>query len=240
MKGREGRQTWRHKLRQRRWHERGVTLVELLVVLAVVGGIMGLGVSMLGTLTHTKLKDEAMRLTSAIKYTYSQAGLNNAQYRLVLDLDSNEYYSEVTNSPVVVESPDLDDSDGLLPEEAQELAERYRAENDLFSEAETDPFNLNRRVTFERVQDGVLQPRKLPDGIRIYKVHTPHQRRPFESGKASVSFFRNGFQEQALIVLGDESGARYTLITEPLTGRVKIYSEELEAPPDFGEEELDD
>lgn len=221
-------------------HERGVTLVELLVVLALVGGIMSIGVYMLGLLTHTKLKDEAMRLTSAIKYTYSQAGLNNAQYRLVFDLDTNEYYSEVTNSPVVVESTDVNDSEGLLPEEAQELAERYRADNDLFAKEEADPFNLNRQVTFERVQDGVLQPKKLPEGIRIYSVQTAHQRLPFETGKASISFFRNGFQEQALIVLGDEAGARYTLITEPLTGRVKIYSGELETPPGFGEEENDD
>lgn len=221
-------------------HERGVTLVELLVVLALVGGIMSIGVYMLGLLTHTKLKDEAMRLTSAIKYTYSQAGLNNAQYRLVFDLDTNEYYSEVTNSPVVIESSDVNDSEGLLPEEARELAERFQADNDLFAKNEADPFNLNRKVTFERVQDGVLQPKKLPEGIRIFKVQTAHQRLPFESGKASISFFRNGFQEQALVVLGDESGARYTLITEPLTGRVNIYSGELQTPPGFGEEEIDD
>lgn len=226
--------------RQNYRHERGVTLVELLVVLVIIGGIMSIGVYMLGLLTHTKLKDEAMRLTSAIKYTYSQAGLNNAQYRIVFDLDTNEYYSEVTNSPVVVESADINDSEGLLPEEARELAESHRAGNELFSKSEADPFNLNRKVTFERVQDGVLQPKTLSDGIRIYKVQTAHQRLPFESGKASVSFFRNGFQEQALIVLGDESGARYTLITEPLTGRVKIYSGELDTPPGFGEEEFDD
>ncbi len=221
-------------------HERGVTLVELLVVLAVIGGIMTIGVYMLGMLTHTKLKDESMRLTSAIKYTYSQAALNNAQYRLVFDLDTNEYYSEVTNSPVVVESSTANDSEGLLPEEARELAERHQADNDLFAKNEADPFNLNRKVTFERVQDGVLKAKTLPEGIRIYSVQTAHQRMPFKTGKASVSFFRNGFQEQALIILGDDSGGRYTLITEPLTGRVKIYSGELQTPPGFGEEESDD
>ena len=140
----------------------------------------------------------------------------------------------------MVESSNVNDSEGLLPEEARELAERHRSDNDLFAKNEADPFNLNRNVTFERVQDGVLKPKTLPEGIRIYKVQTAHQRLPFETGKASVSFFRNGFQEQALIVLGDEAGARYTLITEPLTGRVKIYSGELETPPGFGEEESDD
>ncbi|MBA2664199.1 MAG: hypothetical protein H0U74_18045 [Bradymonadaceae bacterium] len=210
------------------------------MVLALVAGLMGMGVYMMGLLTNTKLKDEAMRMTSVIKYTYSQAAINNAQYRLVFDLDANEYYSEVTDSPIVVESLDVNDSQGLLPEEAQELANSYRAKNDLFNAAEADPFGVNRRVTFQRVSDGVVEPRKLPEGIRIYKVHTPHQRLPFESGKAAISFFRNGFQEQAVIVIGDEAGARYTLITEPLTGRVRIYSDELDAPPDFGEEERDD
>ncbi|MFU8804937.1 MAG: Tfp pilus assembly protein FimT/FimU [Bradymonadaceae bacterium] len=228
-------------MRRRNQHPRGFTIIELLVVLVIAAGLMGLGVSMLNILSHSALKDESMRLTSVIKYTYHQAALNNAQYRLVLDLDQGTYHTEVTESPVVPKMIDLESSEGMLPEEAQELEKQYRAKHDLFNERENDPFGMHqRKPSYQRISDGEVEPRSLPDGIRIIRVVTAYQRRPFESGRAAVSFFPNGFQQHVMIYLGDEHGGVSTLVTEPLTGRVRIYSRELDVPSNFGEEEYDD
>lgn len=222
-------------------HPRGVTLVELLVVLTIVAGLATGGVYMLNVLTHSKLKSEAMRLTSVIKHTYHQAALNNAQYRLVINLDTGEYHTEVTESPVIPRMPELNTDEGLLPEEAQQLEQRHRAKHDLFNERENDPFGMHqRRPTYQRIEDSEVKARKLPEGLRFLRVLTAHQRRPFESGRVAVSFFPNGFQQQAMIIIADEQGGAYTLFTEPLTGRVRIYNGELDAPPGFGEEEYDD
>jgi general secretion pathway protein H len=217
-----------------------MTIIEILVVLSIVAGLMGGGIYMLNILSHSKLKDESMRLTSVITYTYHQAALNNAQYRLVLNLDTGEYHTEVTESPVIPKMPDLNTDEGLLPEEARQMEQKRRARHDLFNERENDPFGMHqRRPSYQRIEDSEVKPRTLPEGIRFTKVMTAHQRRPFESGRAAISFFPNGFQQQALIVLTDERGGAYTLITEPLTGRVRIFSGALDVPPDFGEEEYE-
>lgn len=218
----------------------GVTLVELLVTLAVIAGLVGSGVYLIGMVTHTELRDEAMRLAAAMKYSASQAALNNAQYRMVFDLDARQYHTEVTQSPVVVEAPVSRQAEGLLPEEAQELARTHEAKRDIFDKRESDPFGVNRKVTYEQVEDGIVAPHAFENGIRIARMITPQFEQPVTSGKAAVSFFRNGMQQQAMIVLQDERGAAYTLITEPLTGRVRVLSDAQEVPRDFGEVEDDD
>ena len=221
---------------------RGMTLVEIMVVMLLLAGMMmgaGYGIS---AVTRSDLRKEAMMVTAAIKHSHNTAAMNNTRYRMVFDLDTGEYHTEVTDSAVLVEEPTgmAEDEEGLLPEEARELEEQHRAENDLFDEAEADPFGLNRKVTFNRVQDGLIKPRKLQPPMRFVKIMTRHQQIPFEKGKATVSFYPDGSMEPALITIGDDSGAFYTLLTEPLTGRIKIYSADMEIPDDFGLAEMDD
>ena len=56
-----------------------------------------------------------------------------------------------------------------------------------------------------------------------------------------MSFFPNGFQEPAIIFLEDEAtGAVFSIKTEPLTGRVMLYSREIDIPDEFGQGESDD
>ncbi len=232
----------------------GFTLVEVMVVLAIMAGMMGGAALLLGTLEAGKMRGEAIKLTSALKYTYAQAAVNNSRYRIVFDLDAGTYNAEVVRSAIVSGGPapggipgtpgfgvaaeDEDDSE-FLTDEARALGEQKDREDDLFDEDEDNPFGVNRRVTYERVQDGVIDPGKLKDGIKFSRIVVAGAVDRTE-GTASVTFFPNGFQEPALIYMEDASGAMFTIKTEPLTGRVKLYSRELEIPQDFGEGEDDD
>lgn len=221
----------------------GVTLVEMLVVLFIIAGLAGGGIYAIGLLTHSNLKDESMRLASTVQYTYEQAALNNHQYRLIIDLDTNEYYTEVTADDVVIDA-DSDQAErahdqGLLPEElAQREAEENRGRSDLFDDDEHDPFGISQRTGYQRAEDAIVEPRQLGNNIEFEQVYTEYRDRPVRDGRAAVHFFPNGLQQQAYIVVVDPStGAKYTLITEPMTGRVRIYSGDRELPEDFGEEE---
>ncbi|RAL22817.1 hypothetical protein DL240_07950 [Lujinxingia litoralis] len=220
---------------------RGMTLIEILVVLVIVAGLMGAGISMMGVLTKSKLRDEAMRLTSVIKYAYNQAALNNTQYRLVLNLETGEYFTEMSEAPVVAPQPDDDFAEGLLPEEARALEEEHRQnKRSLFDESEDDPFGVSRRVGYERAEEAVVKLTSLRNGIEFESVRLAGRELPLTRGRAALRFFPNGFQQEAVIVLRDESGGRYSLVTEPLTGRVRIYSGDWEPEGDFGEVERDD
>lgn len=217
----------------------GVTVVELMVVLAIIASIMGLGAYSLSAIGAGDLKSDAMRLTSVIKYTYSNAGINNTRYRLVMKLGTGEYWTEVADSPVVTESETLDDD--FLTDEARALADERAEETDLFDEREDNPFGMRRKVSYERVQDIVIKQTKLSDGVVFDKIYSPRfPDGPVEEGEMAISFYPNGFQEQAMIVIRNEAGQAYTLITEPMTGRVKLFGEEIDVPDGFGEVERDD
>ncbi|TXD38212.1 type II secretion system protein [Lujinxingia vulgaris] len=226
----------------RRRGARGMTLIEILVVLMIVAGLMGAGISMMGALTKSQLREEAMRLTSVIKYAYNQAALNNTQYRLVLNLETGEYFTEMTEAPVVAEQPDEDAfAEGLLPEEARELEEQHRQnKRSLFDKSEDDPFGISQRVGYERAEEAVVKLTELRNGVSFESVRLAGREQPLTQGRAALRFFPNGFQQEAVVVLRDDEGSRISLVTEPLTGRVKIYSGDWEPDRDFGEEERDD
>lgn len=211
----------------------------------ILAMLAGGGIYMVGLVTHSQLKDEAMRFSSAVKYTSNQAALNNRQYRLIIDFESNEYYTEVTDSDVVIDGSDDDAQqaydDGLLPEEARQLELDRKAERGgLFREEEDDPFGLSKRTGFSRAEDAVLEARELRNGIVFESVRTENRRQPIRDGRAAIHFFPSGLQQQAKVVLRDPSSdALFTLITEPLTGRIIAYSGLHEVGEDFGEEEYD-
>lgn len=229
------------ELWEKRRRPQGITIVELLVVMAIVSGIMGISVYAMGMVGSADLREDANRVASAIKYSYSVAAINNTQYRLVLDLDTGEYYTEVAQEPIVEQSAPTEATDDFLTEEAQRLAERVEEKRDLFDDADANPFGMNRKITYQRVQDGVLKNTHLQDGVRFERVLTMHRpEEAYEDGQVSITFFPNGFQEQAMIVMKDERGAAFTLLTEPLTGRVRTYSDEIDVPSNFGLVEEDD
>jgi prepilin-type N-terminal cleavage/methylation domain-containing protein len=208
----------------------GMTIIEMLVVLVIVAGLAALSLNAVGALSATDLRDEAMRLTSSIKYTWTRAAVNGAQYRMVIDLDSGEYHTEVTDAMVVREAPaETGGEEGVLPEEAQERENEQNASaSNMFGE-ESDPFGIHRTPTYEQVQKGALKPRKLEAGVKIYEVHVAYQDRPITSGKVAINFFPDGFQQPVIIVLSNEEGDDfYSLVNEPLTGRVKLFSERIE------------
>ncbi len=223
---------------------RGMTLIELLMVIVIVAGLAGGGVLMIGLLTQGNLKSEARSLATAMQYTYDQAALNNRNYRLVINLDDNSYHTELSDSEVVID--DSSDEaveafdDGMLPEELrQQEAERSSGTDSLFRDEEHDPFGMSRRQGYKRAEDAILEAHTLRDGITFQSVRTETRPRPATSGRVAINFFSSGLQQEAIIILQDSAGAKFTLISEPLTGRVRVYSGEREDPDDFGPEEYD-
>ncbi len=220
---------------------RGITVVELMVVLAIIAIMMGLGAYAMGSLGDGSLREDAGNVVAAIKYTYANAAINNSEYRLVFDLDTGTYQSEVARTTAVRSAPmGTTNTDDFLTEEAQRLAAKVEKERDLFADEEANPFGMNRKVSYERVEDGILQKTKLKSGDRFARIVKGNSDEEYTSGKVSMTFFPNGFQEQVMIVIESQSGAKIMLVTEPLTGRVLTYTGTDEVPDGFGEVEEDE
>ena len=214
----------------RRHLKAGVTLIEVMVAFAIAGGLMGLAGYVIQGAFATALKDQSGAMISTMKYTYSQAALNNSTYRLAINLDTGEYYTEVIKKALYQmkkTQETLEDEEAFMTEEARQADLEDQESDSLFSEEESSPFG-NRRISSERIQDGVIKPRMLKSGIRVARVFVGDQD-AIEDGMAYIQFYPGGFQDPAVVVLKNEDDRAYSLVLEPLTGRVIARSGEIDA-----------
>jgi prepilin-type N-terminal cleavage/methylation domain-containing protein len=70
---------------------KGLTLIEIAVVIAVMGTIMAIAISSLRGLIRPSAKDTASKFQSALYFCYKNAIVHNSAVVLKIDLDLNEY-----------------------------------------------------------------------------------------------------------------------------------------------------
>jgi hypothetical protein len=204
-----------------------------LVVLVVIVGAFGLSISVVGLLTFSDLNGEAARLASTIQHIYGRAAINGQRYRLVIDLDDNAYWAECSDEDVPLPGDLM--STGMEDSAASQRLGRYDEDDE-----EADPFGLNLDNTFDDCTEELIPRRQLTGRVVLDSVMTTHQREPAIEGQATIEFFPDGFVEPSMVWLTiDDAEAAVTLTIQPMTGRVRTFTERLEVPSDFLEVEED-
>jgi prepilin-type N-terminal cleavage/methylation domain-containing protein len=69
----------------------GFTLVELLIVIAIIAVVAGLVVTNAEPQLHAQVRATAERLAADVAYCRGLAVMNNSSYRLTFDMDNNRY-----------------------------------------------------------------------------------------------------------------------------------------------------
>jgi prepilin-type N-terminal cleavage/methylation domain-containing protein len=87
---------------------RGFTLIEMLVVVAIIGVMAGALVPRLPDITASRLKHTARRLAGTITYLYERSAATQLVYRLTLDMETNEFYVSLLNKENQFEETKLD------------------------------------------------------------------------------------------------------------------------------------
>ena len=87
---------------------RGFTLIEIMVVVAIIGVLAGILVPRLPDITASRLKSTARRLAGTITYLYERSAATQLVYRLTLDMESNEFYVSLLNKENQFEETKLD------------------------------------------------------------------------------------------------------------------------------------
>ena len=214
-------------LLRRRIHQRGLTLVEMLIVLLIVTLILAGVVMGTGQLSGAKLRKSATTITGLIRVAYVRATVTSRSERIVFDLDENKFWLEESDQPMLVQSKDTTGTGGA---DAVTAAEKQAvAEKDRLVKGPQAP-----RAAFHAVKPGLYaatdnqggSDQSLPFGIRFRSVQTNHDDEARSKGRAYLYFWPGGLTERASVVLrkGDslnESDAM-TLVVSPLTGAVAI------------------
>ncbi|HEY2729289.1 MAG TPA: type II secretion system protein [Polyangia bacterium] len=240
----------------RRARAQGFTLIEIIVVLAIVGLIMGLGVNALRSLARSDLRGAATHLSGAMRFLFDRASTTGKTHRLVLDLEGGRYWAEITDDkfyvPREVESPEETRRREEL--EAKEDEERLAAEakaaaatsgssssssssSGLPMDSSFDVSKLDvgefrpKRARFAAFKELALKPVTLSKRVVFRSVYTPRSTEPVTSGRAYIYFFPLGQTEAAIVSLSDPGGETvYSLVAHPITGRVRVYNQEVKPP----------
>lgn len=211
-----------------RKNQQGMTLIEIIITVAIIGLIMGLSVGVFRDYSDAALSETADRLMGTIKYVYNEAAIKNQYYRLVINFEDQTFSVESSPDPFKISAT----QEGTPEEDktaAASIKEVGAGIGEEPSEAESPAATPPPGGTFSGTASYLLKPVKLPDGIRIKDVYVAHLDKKVEAGKTAIYFFPNGWVEKAVINLTDEKGENnYSLETFPSTGKTKIRTEYLD------------
>jgi prepilin-type N-terminal cleavage/methylation domain-containing protein len=208
---------------------RGFTLIEVLLVVAIIAVVVTGATFGLGAITRTRLRSASFKVTSAARYAYSRAITQGTTTRLHFDFEKDTMAVEESETPVTLATGDQLESDAGDAVDPWDLA-RSRLEKPLEPPQPTSPFRPITNEDGKAIERYTAQP--IGDGVSLEALITPHDTEKRTEGQGSVFFFPGGFAEHAVIQLSDSSNTIYSVEIHPLTGNARIHN--------FAYEPLDD
>ena len=222
---------------------RGLTLIEIMVVMAIIAIVLAVGMPAISGVLALRQQAAVTELSKTYIWLIDEAAMRNTTFRIAYNLDRNTWKVEagdpntlVFTTPEEREKHDEEVADQMSRYTKRELEEGAGAEIE---------DSLGR---FEGLDDPAFTTEQtLPDGVRFLFVYTPQYGedgiRPNPDGPqddeeedvmAYTYIFSNGTAEHTVIriVDVDDESDGYTLEVEPLSGRVKVTVDEITDPTD--------
>jgi len=236
--------------------DRGFTLIEVLLVVTIGAVLAGLAIRGLRSLRKADLREASAQMSGAMRYLFDRASTTGKIHRIVIDMETGTYWAEVSDDRFYIPREETveqlqarEDKEATEDEEAAQKRERAAREAESGKSAGANSsFDLSKlevadfrpkRARFASFKDLALKPVKLKKA-KVRSVYTPRVTEPLTSGRAYVYFFPLGQTEPAIITLSDPDSEDtvYSLVVHPITGRVRIYNQEVQPPR--GREVTDD
>jgi general secretion pathway protein H len=205
---------------------RGVTLLEILVVMMLVSLVMGGVVLGGGQIASARLKHTATMLAGAVRVGFLRATATSKSQRLVFDMDEKKVWLEESELPMLVQSKDASATGGADP--ATEFERKALEENDRILKGPRPVRPKFKPVSSLGFSDGsgAKGPRPIDRGITFREIQAVHDDLPRVAGRAYLYFWPGGQTEMANIQvrIGQslDAGDTLTLVVSPLTGKVTV------------------
>ncbi len=211
--------------------ERGLTLVELLIVVALIAMLSAAVVFGSGMFGASRQRAAAAMIVSGIRTAFTRANATGRPVRLVFDLEENLVSLEETASAVMLRENDEEESTGAGAEPVTEVERAAREESEAILKGPRAPRPSFRPVKEFGFQTDGKEGRELGKGVSFRMVQTEHDGQERTEGRAYLYFWPGGGTEHAVIQLHqgkDDDGL--TVVVSPLTGRAKIVRGEVGLP----------
>jgi general secretion pathway protein H len=207
---------------RRRAARRGLSLVEVLIVIALIALMSGAAVFGSGMLTSSRQRAAATLIVSAVRMGVTRANTTGRPVRMVFDLDEHRVQLEETSGVMLRVKEEKATGGGAEPATEAEKAAREEAERILEGpRAPRAEFSPVKQFGFDGDEPGAG--RSLGAGVKIKQAQTEHDEEPRTTGRAYLYFWPGGGTERAVVQIvrdGDQEGL--SVVVSPLTGRAKI------------------
>lgn len=197
----------------------GFTLLEVIITVAIIAAIVAMAFPRLGG-RNSEIKSTVRKLAILSRDLRSRAKLNNATYRLVIDMGDSE--SASTNNNKIKTTYWVERAQGEVlndydPKNPPKLPSKDETKEKKEDEELPSLFSPDPKI--------FKKPQELPPGLIIESVELVSAEDPITSGLVYIYYLPTGFVDEAAIHLKHGEKIAWTLATEPLTGRMDIVNE---------------
>ena len=218
----------------------GLTLIEIVVVIAIMGLIMLIAVPSIRGLLDLQQRAGAKQLASTYTWLLDEAALRDATFRIAYNLDEGSWKVEVGDpDSVVFGTPEEREK---YDQDLQSQMKRYTSRE--VEEGKADELK-NAMGRFEGLSDPSFETeQKLPSGTRFDFVWTPEypdegatpsadalagkEANPDAAPNMAYSYiFSDGTAEHTVVRIVSENDPEdgYTIEVEPLSGQVHLETD---------------
>ena len=171
---------------------RGLTLLEIMVVLAIITGVVALVIPRIGN-QNNQMKAAVRRMMVLSKQLQATARLQGAAYRIVFELPEREedqqyYWIERSNSSIL-----LPKDKNILSDARKKLEDEKKDKKDEETSPSSEGFSMDTSILKGK--------QTLPSGMRFKSIEVVGLDRPIETGYAFIHYHPAGLVEEAAIHL---------------------------------------
>ena len=181
---------------------RGITLLELLIVMVILATSLELGVSLINR-QENSIKKTFRQFTALNRQLDSYAKLNKTTYRWVINMDDEEdstWWVEQKTNPSLPASTDSTEQDN--DDDDDDSAKPFVAASGFFEE-----------------------PQHLPEGLNVAGVEYSKNNETLSSGTVYIYYFPEGQTSQILLKLKSDKKS-WSLLIDRFHGDLTVFSGE--------------
>lgn len=217
---------------------RGLTLIEIMVAIALMGVIAAIGVPAINGLLDLKQRAAAKELTQTYTWLLDEAALRNVAFRVVFNLDRRTWSIEAGDpNTLVFSNPEKREE---FDEKVEDDMTRYTQREIEEGDAEEVEGKRGRFTGLAELNVPFTTAKSLPDGTRFEYVYTPQYEkeglRPSPDGPpddeaddriAYTYVFPDGTAEHTVIriVRDDDEDEGWSIEVLPISGDIRLSTD---------------